>query len=96
MIKNFGSKATEDLYHGFDSKEARTIPKTIWKVAVRKLDMLNTAAELKDLASPPANRLEKLRGSLTSYHSIRINDQYRIVFRFESGNAFDVKIIDYH
>ncbi|MBI4394758.1 MAG: type II toxin-antitoxin system RelE/ParE family toxin [Candidatus Omnitrophica bacterium] len=96
MIKNFGSRATEDLYHGLDSKEARTIPKTIWKVAVRKLDILNTAAELKDLASPPANRLEKLKGHLGDYYSIRINDQYRIIFRFENGNTFDVEIVDYH
>ena len=95
-MKSFGSKATEDLYHGFGSKEARTIPKTIWKVAVRKLDMLNTAAELKDLASPPANRLEKLKGYLTGRFSIRINKQYRFVFRFESGNVFDVEITDYH
>ena len=96
MIKRFATKATEDLYHGFDSKEARTIPRTIWKVAVRKLDMLDNAEELKDLASPPANRLEKLKGPLAGWYSIRINNQYRIVFRFEGGNIFDVEIIDYH
>ena len=96
MIKSFGSKATEDLYQGFDSKEARTIPRTIWKRAVRKLDVLDSAEELKDIASPPANRLEKLKGYLTGRFSIRINKQYRIVFRFEDGNVFDVEIADYH
>ena len=96
MIKRFGSKATEDLYHGFDTREARKIPGTIWKVAWRKLDMLNSASELKDLLSPPGNRPERLKGDLKGRYSIRINNQYRIVFRFEEDDAFDVEITDYH
>ena len=96
MIKSFGSKATEDLHHGFESREARKISETIRKVAWRKLDMLNAASELKDLLEPPGNRLERLRGNLKGRYSIRINDQFRIIFRFEEGNAFDVEIMDYH
>ena len=96
MIKSFGSKATEDLYHGFDSREARKIPQMIWKVAQRKMDMLNTAAELKDLLAPPGNRLERLEGGLKGKYSIRINNQYRVIFRFEEDNAFEVEIVDYH
>ncbi len=96
MIRSFGSKATEDLYHGFDTREARKIPQTIWKVATRKLDMLHVAAEMKDLTSPPSNRLEALKGILKGKYSIRINDQYRIIFKFDHGNAYEVTVVDYH
>ena len=96
MIQSFGSKATEDLYHGFNTREARKIPQTIWKAACRKLDMINTAFELKDLSSPPSNRLEALKGNLKGKYSIRVNDQYRVTFRFEDGNAYEVTIEDYH
>jgi proteic killer suppression protein len=97
MILHFASKATEDLYHGIThSREALKIPAQIWKSAWRKLDMIHAARELRDLASPPSNRLEKLRGRESGQYSIRINDQYRITFRFENGNAADVQIVDYH
>lgn len=96
MIKSFGSKATEDIYHGENSRESRRIPQTIWKVACRKLDMLNAAIQLEDLKAPPGNRLEILKGSLRGKYSIRINDQYRILFAFKDGNAFGVEIADYH
>jgi proteic killer suppression protein len=96
MIKSFGSKATEDLFHGIQSREAKKIPGLIWKVACRKLDMINTVAQLKDLSSPPANRLEALKGEFKGKYSIRINDQYRIIFGFQDGNAYEVEITDYH
>jgi proteic killer suppression protein len=93
---NFTDKATEDVFNGLDSRAARSIPQQIWKAACRKLDMINAAAELKDLRIPPANRLEKLKGKLAEFHSIRINDQYRIIFKWNNHNAEDVLIIDYH
>ena len=96
MIVDFKSKAAQDIYDGVSSKEARKFPQSIWPVARRKLDMLNAAVTLKDLSVPPANRLEFLRGTLKDKYSIRINDQYRIVFGFKDGNAYDVEIIDYH
>jgi proteic killer suppression protein len=96
VIVGFADRATEDIFHGSETKAARNIPKTLWAVARRKLDMLNGAQFIQDLTVPPANRLEKLRGSLAGRYSIRINDQYRIVFRFDRGQASDVLITDYH
>ena len=96
MILDFADQATEDLFHGLSSKHARRVPQEVWQVAVRKLDMLNAASDLRDLRVPPSNRLEVLKGKLDGFHSIRINDQYRIVFRWSDGNAVDVKITDYH
>lgn len=96
MIVGFGDEATEDIFHGDNTKAARRIPVVVWKTACRKLDMLNAAHELRDLAVPPANRLEVLHGKLTGRHSIRINDQFRIVFRWEDGSAHEVRITDYH
>ena len=96
MIVGFGDQATEDLFHGIDSKQARTIPKDVWTVAFRKLDMLNAAPDLMDLRAPPSNRLEKLRGNLAGFFSIRVNDQFRVIFRWANGNASDVRIVDYH
>ena len=96
MILSFGDKATADLYHGENSRDARGIPNAIWKIAVRKLDMLHAAHDLADLRVAPGNRLEALRGSLTGLHSIRINDQYRIVFRWTAPGADRVRVMDYH
>ena len=96
MILNFGDQATEDLFHGEDSKEARKIPNNIWSVARRKLDMVNAAHVLQDLKAPPNNRLEILRGDLKGSYSIRINQQYRIIFKWLEGNAREVQITDYH
>lgn len=96
MIINFGDKTTEDIFNGLDSKAARTIPQVIWKVACRKLDMVNAASEIRDLRIPPANRLEKLKGNYSEYHSIRINDQYRVIFKWNNQNAENVMILDYH
>ena len=91
MIVSFGSKDTEKIWLG---ERVKSIPIEIQKVCRRKLRMLNNAQNLTDLMIPPSNRLEKLQG--TEYYSIRINDQWRIVFRWEENNAYDVEIMDYH
>jgi len=96
MIKSFGDKATSDLFHGISSSKVRKLPAQILDSALYKLDILNAAASLDDLRSPPGNRLEALRGDYKSYHSIRINVQWRIVFRWQDSSAFDVAIVDYH
>ena len=72
------------------------MPQTIWKVVERKLDLVNAAHSLNDLRVPPANRLEALKSNLKGKYSIRIKDQYRLVFEFRDGNAYEVEIIDYH
>jgi proteic killer suppression protein len=96
LIGSFGDAATEALFHGEGGKAVRRIPTDIRSVAERKLDMLNAATELRDLRAPPSNRLEALKGDLKGKHSIRINDQWRVLFRWEAGDAHDVEIIDYH
>jgi proteic killer suppression protein len=96
VIANFADRAAEDIFHGVDSKAARAIPRDLWPAARRKLDMLNAARIIEDLRIPPANRLEKLKGDLAGRYSIRINDQFRVVFRFDGGQAHDVTIVDYH
>jgi proteic killer suppression protein len=96
MIVSFGDKASAALYHGERGKGIRKFPSTIRRAAVRKLDVLNGATVLEELRSPPGNRLETLRGDLTGLHSIRVNDQWRIVFRWVNGDAHDVRVVDYH
>lgn len=97
MIVSFANQGTEDIFNGESTKAARkTLQKTLWAVASRKLDYLNAAVALKDLQVPPGNKLEALKRDLVGKHSIRINDQFRIVFRFEGGQASEVEIVDYH
>ena len=96
MIASFGDKATVDLFHGRPTRLARRLPPDVVSVALRKLDVLNAPSRLLDLRSPPGNRLEALKGRLHGFHSIRINDQWRIVFRWRGGDAHDVRIADYH
>ena len=96
MVASFGDGATEDIFNGENTKAARRIPMEVWRTAFRKLDMLNAAHELRDLMILPANRLEGLHGNLAGKHSIRVNDQFRIVFRWKDGNAHEVRITDYH
>ena len=93
MIKSFSDKESKLFYL---TGKSRKIPSTIHKVALRKLDYLNSAFELDDLKVPPANRLEKLSGDLKDFYSIRVNKQYRVVFKFANNNAYEVKITDYH
>ena len=96
MIASFGDHATEDLFHGVRSNRVRRFPSNILDAAVLKLDVLNAARSLDDLRSPPGNRLEALRGDLRGFHSIRINNQWRIIFRWQASDAHDVRIVDYH
>lgn len=96
MIGSFGDRTTHDLYHGIESKAARAIPPAAVGAALRKLDMLSAALELRDLWAPPGNRLEKLRGDLEGCHSIRVNDRYRLVFRWSGSDAKNVRFVDYH
>lgn len=96
MIKSFGNRATEDLYHGRSTRQVRSIPNDIHRVALRKLDKLHNATTLQTLRYPPANRLEALKGDMVGLHSLRVNDQYRLTFRWQEGNAYDVAIVDYH
>ena len=96
MIESFADRATEALFHGETGKSIKRIPSGIRKVAVRKLDMVNAAHELQDLRVPPGNRLEALKGDLRGKHSVRINGQWRVIFRWENGDAHDVEIDDYH
>lgn len=96
MILDFGDQITKDIFHGENTKAARRIPSVIWNTACRKLDMLNAAHELRDVSVPPGNRLEALKGKLTGFHSLRINDQFRIMFKWVDGNARAVQITDYH
>jgi len=93
MIRSFGSKETEKIWNGVRSKK---IPPEVQKVGRRKLRMINNSIDINDLRIPPSNRLEKLKGNLKDYHSIRINDQWRIIFRWEAGHAQEVEIADYH
>lgn len=97
MIQSFADDATEDIFNNVNSKQARKkLNPLMCPVAVRKLDMLNAAIDLNDLKIPPANKLEALKGDLKGKHSIRINDQYRIVFIWGLEGPREVEITDYH
>ena len=93
MIRRFGDIETESICKG---KKSKKLPATIQNVARRKLRMIEAAKVVEDLRIPPGNHLEKLVGNLDGFYSIRINDQWRIVFKFENGDAENVRITDYH
>ena len=93
MIVSFGNSDTEKIWHGV---RVKGLPGENREVGRRKLRMLNNSTNLIDLRVPPSNRLEKLSGRLKEFFSIRINDQWRIIFKWQSGNAFEVEILDYH
>ncbi|MCR9203845.1 MAG: type II toxin-antitoxin system RelE/ParE family toxin [Halobacteriovoraceae bacterium] len=95
MIKSFGNKIAEDLYNDKRSKALNKFPSELLRAARRKILYIHDADQLIDLKVPPGNRLEALKGDLKGYHSIRINDQWRVVFKW-SGGAEDVQIVDYH
>lgn len=96
MIETFGNALAEDLFEDRKSRVTGSFPTELRRAARRKLLYLHEAADLRDLRSPPGNRLESLKGELKGFHSIRINDQWRIVFRWNGGSVFDVQIVDYH
>ena len=96
MIRSFADGASEQVFNGENSRIARRLPKELWPLIRRKLDAINAAAALNDLRVPPGNRLEALKGSQKGRYSIRVNDQFRITFRFECGHAWEVRCEDYH
>ena len=96
MILSFGDAATEDVFNGRSSGRTRRFGADTLRAAVRKLDMIEASAALSDLSAPPGNRLEALKGEWRGFHSIRVNDQWRIVFRWERGGATEVRLTDYH
>jgi proteic killer suppression protein len=97
VIRSFKNAATEDVFHGKNTKAARrTCPQSLWRIAARKLDLLDSVTALDELRVPPGNRLEALRGDREGQHSIRINEQYRICFVWTDTGPEAVEIADYH
>jgi proteic killer suppression protein len=96
MIASFGDRRTADLFHGESTNRVRKLPHDLQRRALNKLDMLNAAHRIDDLRSPPGNRLEALRGDMTGFHSIRVTQQWRIVFRWQGNDAHEVSLLDYH
>jgi proteic killer suppression protein len=97
MIVSFKDQATEDIFNGVNSKAARkACPQTLWRIASRKLDQIDSVQHLDELKVPPGNRLEKLSGNRKAEHSIRINEQYRICFVWGEAGPASVEITDYH
>ncbi len=96
MIASFGDRATQDLFHGRRSARVWRYPPELSETAVTKLDLLNAAAALPDLRSPPGNRLKALRGDMRGWYSIHVNDQWRLVFRWNDGDVHAVHLTDYH
>ena len=97
MITSFKDRATEDIFNGANTKAARkALPQILWRSASRKLDQLDSVQLVEELKIPPGNRLESLSGSRKSEYSIRINDQYRICFKWDETGPFDIEITDYH
>jgi proteic killer suppression protein len=96
VIVSFSDTPTADIYHGSATKAARKLPREIWTRVQQKLDLLNACTCVEDLRTPPANRLEKLKGDLIGFCGIRVNERYRIVFRFAAGHCHDVRCTDHH
>lgn len=93
MILTFGSRETQKIWEGI---RVSKLPNEIQEIGRRKLRMINNSQNINDLKIPPANKLEKLKGTLKDFYSIRINDQWRIIFKWHNGNAAEVEITDYH
>ena len=96
MIRTLADDTTRDIWNGVNSKAARRIPRELWPNVRRKLDQIDAVTRLEDLNVPPGNRLHALGGNLRGLYAVRVNDQYRIVFRLEGADAFDVRCTDYH
>ena len=92
MIRSFGDKRTKALFHDEFVRDFQGVARP----AKRRLEAINAASRLGDLTVPPSNRLEKLRGNLKDFHSIRVNDQWRVIFKWLEGDAYDVRVVDYH
>jgi proteic killer suppression protein len=93
MLKSFGDKISEKIWNGIRSEK---LPNEIQDVARRKLRMIHNAQDVNDLRIPPSNRLEKLKGDLKEFYSIRINNQWRIIFKWINNDAYEIRIVDYH
>ena len=97
MIVSFKDQASEDIFNGQNSKASRkACPQTLWRIATRKLDLLDSVRALDELKVPPGNRLERLRGNRKGQHSIRINEQYRICFVWAESGPSNIEVTDYH
>ena len=96
MIRSLADETTRDIWNGVNTKAARRIPRDLWPIVQRKLDQIDAVSKLEDLRVPPGNRLHALTGDLRGLLAVRVNDQYRIVFRFAGADAFDVQCTDYH
>jgi proteic killer suppression protein len=96
VIQSFGDDTTVDLFRERNTKAARRVPRDLWRGAQRKLKALDVAARLEDLTIPAGNRLEPLKGERAGRYSVRINDQYRVTFRWEQGHAYEVRVEEYH
>jgi proteic killer suppression protein len=96
VIQSFADETSADLFRDRNTRAARRIPRDLWRIVQRKLKLLDVAARLDDLATPAGNRLEMLRGDQAGRRSIRVNEQYRVTFRWENGHAYEVGVEDYH
>ena len=96
MIQSFADETTADLFRERNTRLARRIPRAVWRGTQRKLMLLDAAGRLEDLRIPAGNRLELLKGDQAGRHSIRVNEQYRLTFRWENGHAYEVRVEDYH
>ena len=96
MIQSFADDTSVDLFRERNTRAARRIPRDLWRGVQRKLKLLDAAGRLDDLAAPAGNRLELLKGDQAGRHSIRVNEQYRVTFRWENGHAYEVRVEDDH
>jgi proteic killer suppression protein len=96
VIRSFRGETAVDLFQELNTRAARRIPRNLWRVVQRKLKLLDAAGRLEDLLVPSGNRLEALKGTRAGRYSIRVNEQYRVTFRWEGGHAFEVDVEDYH
>ena len=96
MIQSFADDTSADLFRERNTRAARRIPRQLWRGVQRKLRLIDAAARIEDLAIPAGNRLELLKGDQAGRYSIRVNEQYRVTFRWENGHAYEVRVEDYH
>lgn len=96
MIQSFADETSVDLFRDRNTRAARRIPRALWRPVQRKLKLIDAAGRLDDLAVPAGNRLERLKGDRAGRHSVRVNEQYRVTFRWENGHAYQVRVEDYH
>jgi proteic killer suppression protein len=96
VIRSFADATSADLFRDRNTRAARRIPRALWRVVQRKQKLVDAATALDDLVVPAGNRLELLKGDQAGRHSIRVNEQYRVTFRWENGHAHEVRVEDYH